>query len=535
MASFGEDLVKLLQCYGITHAFGIPGVHTVELYRGIPGSNITHVTPRHEQGAGFMAYGYAIASGRPAACFIITGPGLANAATAMGEARSESVPMLVVATNNETIHIGLDSGYLHATKSQMAIAEQVCEFTHQLLDQSNVTSILGQMFSRFHAARPGPAYLEIPLDLLSQPSRIDIEKWPIAIRPSPDKNVVAQATTLLMEAKHPVMLVGGGASDASSGVRALCEFLDCPVITTTSGKGVLSEEHELSLGASLPFQPVQDYINEADVVLAIGTEMAETDTLYTYSRYQIGGALIRVDIDVNQLNRNYKPTLGILSDASAALEAILTKLESELPNPPSRSGRDIVHDLKSRITDQWIPGADQHKKVLDILREVLDDDAILSTEECQLGYTANQYFKCWQPRTYIHPTGYGTLGPALPAGIGAKLALPDRQVAVIAGDGSFLFTVGEMASAAELGMSLPIIIWNSGGYREIANYMDKFDIERVGVNFKTPNFPILAKGFNCFGCHPDSEEAFRDALVKALEASMPTIIEIQESDSWLSE
>ncbi len=172
--------------------------------------------------------------------------------------------------------------------------------------------------------------------------------------------------------------------------------------------------------------------------------------------------------------------------------------------------------------------------MLDILREVLDDDAILATEECQLGYTANQYFKCRQPRTYIHPTGYGTLGPALPAGIGAKLALPDKQVAVISGDGSFLFTVGEMASASELGMALPIIIWNSGGYREIAGYMDKFDIERVGVDFETPDFPTLAKGFNCFGCHPESAGSFRDALIKALAAPKPTIIEIQESDSWLS-
>ena len=533
MASFGEDLVKLLESYGITHAFGIPGVHTVELYRGLPGSNITHVTPRHEQGAGFMAYGFAVASGRPAACFLITGPGLANAATAMGEARSESVPMLVVATNNETSHIGLDSGYLHATKSQMGIAQAVSDFTHQLLAQSNATSILGQMFSRFHAARPGPAYLEIPLDLLSQPSTLEMEKWPVASRPSPDKKALAQAAKLLMEASRPVILAGGGTSDASSSVLALCEYLDCPVITTTSGKAVLSEEHELSLGASLPFQPVQDYINEADVVLAIGTEMAETDTLYTYSKYQIGGALIRIDIDVDQLNRNYKPELGILSDASAALEAMLAILKSDLPAPLSRSGRDIVGDLKSRITGQWIPGADQHKKVLDILREVLDDDAILSTEECQLGYTANQYFKCRQPRTYIHPTGYGTLGPALPAGIGAKLALPDRQVVVISGDGSFLFTVGEMASAAELGIALPIIIWNSGGYREIASYMDKFGIERVGVDFKTPDFPTLAKGFNCRGCHPDSAEAFREAVIKALEAPMPTIIEIQDSDDWL--
>lgn len=533
MATFGEDLVRLIEAHGITHAFGIPGVHTVELYRGLPASAITHVTPRHEQGAGFMAYGYGIATGRPAACFLITGPGLANATTAMGEARAESVPMLVVATNNALRHLGLDSGYLHATKSQMAIAEQVSDFAHQLLDQRNATSIVGQAFSRFHAARPGPAYLEIPLDLLSQPSQISMEVWPKASRPAPDREAIARAATMLSKAERPIMLVGGGACDAAQAVQALCELLDCPVVSTTSGKGILSEDHALSLGAALPFRPAQDYIKAADAVLAVGTEMAETDTLYTYSEYEVGDSLIRIDIDVDQLNRNYKPKLAILSDAGLALESLVEHLESVPLAARPGPGEQIVADLKSQLTDQWIPGAESHKKVLDILRNLLDDDAILSTEECQLGYTANQYFKCRQPRSYIHPTGYGTLGPALPAAVGAKIGAPDRQVVAIVGDGSFLFTVGEMAAAAELGMSLPVIVWNSKGYKEIANYMDRFQIARVGVDFETPDFPALASGFGCFGCRPESAEKFREAVTEALSAPKPTLIEIVEDVAWL--
>lgn len=534
MATFGEDLVRLLEAYGITHAFGIPGVHTVELYRGLPASGITHVTPRHEQGAGFMAYGYAIATGRPAACFLITGPGLVNAATAMGEARSESVPMLVVATNIERPHLGLDSGYLHATKSQMAIAEQVSDFAHQLLAQGNAPSIVGQAFSRFHAARPGPAYLEIPLDLLSEPSRISMETWPKASRPAPDKGAIAEAAALLSAAKRPIMLIGGGASDATPEVRALCELLDCPVVSTTSGKGVLSEDHALSLGAALPFRPAQEAIKAADAVLAVGTEMAETDTLYTYSQYEVGDSLIRIDIDVDQLNRNYRPKRAILSDSAMALRALVEELGSLPLAARSGSGARMVADLKSQMTDQWIPGADAHKKVLDILRDLLEDDAVLSTEECQLGYTANQYFMCRRARCYIHPTGYGTLGPALPAAIGAKVGLPDRQVLAIVGDGSFLFTVGEMASAAELGLSLPIIVWNSKGYKEIASYMDRFEIERVGVDLDTPDFPTLAKGFNCFGCRPESADEFKNAVAEALSAPKPTVIEIRDDAPWLS-
>ncbi|MEM7169415.1 MAG: 5-guanidino-2-oxopentanoate decarboxylase [Pseudomonadota bacterium] len=533
MPTFGEQLVKLLEAYGITHAFGIPGVHTVELYRGLPASGITHVTPRHEQGAGFMAYGYGIASGKPAACFLITGPGLANAATAMGEARSESAPMLVVATNNETSHLGLDSGHLHATKSQIGIADQVSDSTHQLLAQKNANGVLGRMFSRFHAGRPGPAYLEIPLDLLSDPSAITLDTWPPASRPSPDEEAIRKAAGLLARAERPVILVGGGASDASDGVRGLCELLDCPVVSTTSGKGVLPETHPLSLGASLPFQPVQDYLRDADVVLAIGTEMAETDTLYTYTSYQIDGALIRIDIDLDQLNRNYRPALAILSDAGLALAALKRVLRARTLEKKSRSGASIASGLKIQLTEQWLPGADAHKKVLDILRRVIDDDAVLVSEECQLGYTANQYFECRLPRTYIHPSGYGTLGPAVPAAIGAKTALPERQVVAIVGDGSFLFSVGEMASAAELGQPLPIVMWNSSGYKEIANYMDRYDIERVGVDLNTPDFPTLARSFNCHGARPNSADEFEAALRQALTAQAPTLIELKEGADWL--
>ncbi len=532
MATFGEDLVKLLKAYGIDHAFGIPGVHTVELYRGLQDSGILHVTPRHEQGAGFMAYGYAIATGKPAACFLITGPGLVNAATAIGEARAESVPMLVVATNNELAHLGMDGGQLHATKSQIAVADQVSDSTHQLLDQKNVSQVLGRMFSRFHATRPGPAYLEIPLNLLSEPSQITAEAWARANRPSPDPDVIDRATDLLSGARKVILLVGGGASDAADLVREVCEKLDCPVVTTTSGKGVLPEDHPLSLGAALPFQPVQDFVRDADVVLAVGTEMAETDTLYTYSSYDIDGALIRIDIDVDQLARNFRPELPILADASAALSAI----SRGLPDVAVRDkpAAEVVADLKARLTGQWIPGADAHKRVLDIVRAVLDDNAVLSTEECQLGYTANQYYPCRRPRTYIHPTGYGTLGPAMPAGIGAKIGLPDRQVAVIAGDGSFLYTLGELAVAAELGLPLPIVIWNSGGYTEIANYMDRFGIERVGVDHKPVDFVAIGESFSCLGFHPDSESSFRQALEAGLSANKPSIIELRDTDDWLT-
>lgn len=534
MRTFGQDLPAFLARHGITHAFGIPGVHTVELYRGLPGSGIVHVTPRHEQGAGFMAYGYGFATGRPAACFLITGPGLANAATAIAEARSESIPVLVIATNNGRRHLGLDAGRLHETKSQMAIGAQLADVAHQLLDQANLPSVLGRAFSRFKAGRPTPAYLEIPLDLLTEPSTFDKTPWPPATPPSPDAAAVALAADRLTEAGRPIVLLGGGAVDAAKEALALVERLDCPVVTTTAGKGVVSEDHPLSLGASLPFRPVQDYLKGADVVLAVGSELAETDTLYTYTEYELGDGLIRIDIDLDQLSRNYRPRLAILSDAGRALSALDAALAAH-PRPPRQTpGAQIAAGLRSRLTDQWLPGADAHKRVLDILRDVLADDAIVVSEECQLGYTANQYFRCRRPRTYLHPSGYGTLGPGVPAAAGAKIGCPDRQVVAIVGDGGFLFTAGELAAAVEQRLALPIVMWNSGGYREIANYMDRHQIERIGVDLKTPDFVALARSFGAIGLRPEGPEAFKKVLVEALTAPVPTLIELSDDAAWLA-
>ena len=533
MRTCAEAILHLLRRHGVDHVFSIPGVHTVELYRRFAASGLTHITPRHEQGAGFMAYGYAMATGKPGVCFVITGPGVANIATAMGEAYSDSVPMLVLATNNPVSQIGVGGGRLHETKSQTLLADQVTEFTHQVLGQRNIPAILGRAFNRFHSCRPRPVCIEIPLNILSEPPDIDMEVWPLATRPAPDPAAIDTAVSMLARAQRPMVLLGGGASDAADAALELCTRLAAPVVTTTSGKGIVSEDHGLSLGASLPFKPVQEHLKMADVVLAVGTEMAETDTLYTYSEYEVSPELIRIDIDPDQLSRNYRPKVAIVSDALAALRALIDRLKERGHEGPLAHGVEVAATLRAALTGQWSDGASAHKQVLDVMRDVLDDEAVVTAEECQLGYTGCHYFKSRKPRTWIYPSGYGTLGPALPAAIGAKVGLPDRQVVCISGDGSFLYTVGELASASELGLGLPIVLWNNSGYEEIARDMDRKDIERIGVDLTPPDFTRLAEGFGCRGARPQSLDEFRQALADALLASRPTLIELNADAPFL--
>jgi thiamine pyrophosphate-dependent acetolactate synthase large subunit-like protein len=475
MKKFGQTFMEILELYGITHSFGIPGAHTIELFRGHKDRGIQHVTPRHEQGAGFMAYGYGLATGRPAACLLITGPGLVNAATAMGECRSESVPSLFVATNNAVKDLGMDHGRLHQAKSQIAIANELSDSCHLLLEQSNVNSVLGGVFSRFNAGRPGPAYIEIPIDLLSQETETEPVFWPAASPPAPDEHAIRNAASAIRNARQPVIIFGGGARGAAVEALELVSLIGCPVVTTTAGKGVIPSSHPLNLGATLPFSAIHQYLEEADLVLAVGTELSDTDTLYTFNHYSIGDGLIRIDIDIAQLSRNFCPQLAILSDAKLALSSLLAEIRSKDFESNIPTAKALVESLKTKTTAEWIPGATKHKRVIDIISEVVAADAIIFTDECQLGYTANQYYPSEKPGCYFHPMGYGTLGVALPAAIGASIGCPGRQVITIVGDGSFLFSVQELVTAVEMGITLPIIVWNNKGYGAIADMMDEVE------------------------------------------------------------
>src|SRR5262252_791540 len=267
----GEVLVQLLQSYGIETVFGIPGVHTVELYRGFPNTTLRHVTPRHEQGAGFMADGYARASGRPAACFIITGPGLTNIATALGQAYADSVPILVLSSVNNTRDLALGEGRLHELPSQRGLMEGLTAFSHTLLWPDELPHVLARAFAVFDSDRPRPVHIELPLDVIT--------------------------------------------AAADHVRRAVIPRVGALAATTINGKGILPPGHPLSLGSTLPQPPVLDELTHADVVLAVGTELGETDTLLFDSRLQLRGKVIRIDIEAEQLTRNVLAEVAILGDA----------------------------------------------------------------------------------------------------------------------------------------------------------------------------------------------------------------------------
>jgi acetolactate synthase-1/2/3 large subunit len=535
MLRCGEALVRLLAVQGIDTAFGIPGVHTVEFYRGFGNSGLRHITPRHEQGAAFMAYGYAMATGRPAACFLITGPGVLNAATGIAEAYANSVPMLVLASVNRSDTLGMGGGQLHELPSQQQAMSQVTAFTHTLLDPRNLPEVLARAFAVFNSGRPRPVCIEIPTDVLAAEADIPLDAWPATTRAAPDPATLARIVAELGAARAPAMLLGGGAAETSDAATRLAERLDAPVIETSAGKGVVSEEHPLCLGDVPPFEPGYDLLAEADVVLAVGTEMADTDR-YAGGRYDLGGKLVRIDIDAGQLIRNHRPQVGLLSDARLALDAILDGLAG-VPAPEGRKSgaeraqavRDALEASDAKLTRE----AARHRKVLDVVRSVLPDDGIVCADSTQLAYTGFHHYRARRPRTWHFPNGFCALGFGLPVAMGAKIGAPERAAVCLAGDGGFHFTMEELSAAVEQKLPVAVIVWRNGGYEEIRDSMAAEDIQPTAVDLHLPDFAELARSFGCHGARADSLAHLEDLLRTALAGDRPTLIEIDATAPFL--
>jgi len=530
--SCGEALMHLLEQYGVTTVFGIPGEHTLELYRGIEGSNVRHVTPRNEQGAGFMADGYGRASGRPGVCTLITGPGVTNAATPIGQAYADSIPMLIISSANDAPSLGKGWGRLHETTDLCAITAPITAFSAMVHDPSEVPELIAQAFTVFASRRPRPVHIAIPIDVMEMEATGDWSVRSLPDRPVPGPAAIADSIDLLDGAQQPVMMVGGGAQDAGTGVEELAKMLNCAVISSNAGKGVVPDSNPLSLTGGVLCPAIQDYLSKADVVLAIGTELAEADS-FIYD-LPVNGKVIRVDIDPARFNDYFPATIGVQGDAGAAVNMMLGELNTRGINGYDRDTLADLETVRAKQAADYTPVENQHITALNIMRKVLPDDAIMMGDIAQLVYTGTQAMPTNVPRTWFYPAGFGTLGCALPDAIGAKIALPDRDVVALVGDGGFMFTVQELATAVEEELTIPIILWNNDCLAMIRDGMRKRGYPEIGVNPRNPDFMKLADAFGCPGVLVDSAEAFETALQDALNRKGPTIIMMMEDDAWLS-
>ena len=531
----GEALVTLLEGYGVEYVFGIPGVHTVELYRGIAESSLKHVTPRHEQGAGFMADGYARVTGKPGVCFIITGPGMTNIATAMAQAYADSIPMLVISSVNARRELGSGDGRLHELPSQRNVFAGFTAFSHTLHDPAELPQVLARAFAVFESARPRPVHIEIPLDVIVS-SANDMVLNPAALPAKPHASVaaLAEAASLLSKARRPVILAGGGALNAAAQLRDLADRLQAPVALTINAKGLLPCGHPLLIGSTQSLPATRALIRQADVVLAVGTELGETDYDVVFDGgFTIDGRLVRIDIEARRLMRIFRPDIGILGAATQALCGLLARLERAWPTAVEAGwGAARVAAVRSEIAANCDGPACAQKRLIDTIVGALPDVIIVGDSTSPV-YVGNFMHDARAPRSWFNSsTGYGTLGYGLPAAIGACLAAPQRPVVCLIGDGGLQFTLPELASAMEASAPIIVLLWNNFGYGEIRKYMTARNIAPIGVDLYTPDFIALASGFGCDATRVDNPPALAAAIRKAASRQVPTVIEVREAD-WL--
>ena len=522
--SVGEALVAYLEARDVSVVFGIPGVHTVEMYRGLGQSRLHHVTPRHEQGAGFMADGYARSSGKPGVAFVITGPGMTNILTAMGQALADSIPMLVVSSVNSADTLGKGLGYLHELPDQHALCAKVAISSHHVESVEALYPALDAIFNSLQTQRPGPHHIQVPIDVFGQVFTDSIPAIEAPKKAILDTAAADEACVRLTAAKRPVIVVGGGSKAAAPDITKLSELLNAPVVHTINARGQMYD-HPLCVPASPSLSAVRDLFAQADVVLAIGTEFGSTD----YDMYVTGtmpemAQLIRIDIDADQLYR-HPVDLAICGAAQDYVPALLDGMRQSQVLPDW--GGSKVAEVRNAARAELGPDYEHSLTMVEIIRDAVPG-AIIVGDSTQPIYAANLYYDHDSPGGWFNSSGgFGTLGYAIPAAIGAALGEPGRPVVCLIGDGGAQFTLPELMTAIDEKLPITFVIWNNHAYLEIATAMRKADVTVVGCHPTPPNFEgIAAANYMAFEKSENTVEALRTALKLRNEHDGPIMIEI---------
>jgi thiamine pyrophosphate-dependent acetolactate synthase large subunit-like protein len=532
VATVGEAIQSALCRAGVSTVFGIPGVHTIELFRSFDKHGLDLVVPRHEQGAGFMADGYARVTGKPGVCFLITGPGVTNAMTPVGQAYHDSVPLLVLASETSISERGNGQGPLHDLPDQTALMSCITAHAGSVRTVEELPGELQKAWDALHRPRPRPVYLGVPHDLLGQQCPFPLTLSTSPQRPVPMASELDAVAELLAQARRPVIVLGGGAVDAGRDTTALAESLDAPIALTGNARGTVPSSHPLNLGATLPFAPTRAIIANADVVLLVGTQLSDVDVIYTGVPLSFTGAVVRVDTDPAQLSSGTDAAVGVLGDASVSLAGLAQRLApgrqgSSRASAHAGDGQSGAEIVKAALgTIDWNEQSLGHLAWIEALDRALPRDRVIALDSTQLAYTALHALPVESPRSWLAPYGYGTLGPALPMAIGAKVGRPQAPVAVIAGDGGLLFTVAELATALDRRMNLPVVIWDNHGFGEIRDSFRRAGMTPVGCDVSTHDILAIGAGFGCATARAASPDQLQAAVAEALAVDRPTLIEV---------
>ena len=521
----GHAIVECLESLGVNTVFGVPGTHALAIYDGLRRSHrIRFVGLRTELSAGFAADAHARITRQPAVLMLSTGPGALISLAALMEAERACVPVVAIASQIPTEFIGHGRGYVHELRDQLASARPIVKWADRVRNVETIPTMIARSFSIASTPPCGPVFLEIPQDILNAVAEIpeirELDGAPAPV-PLPSESIISVAIQALRTSKRPTIWAGGGVirGGASGELRLLAERISAPVVHTQLGRGVLPESHPLLVLAGHEDGAVAGLVEEADVVVAIGTGLAMEST----NGYAIRpkGLLIHIDADPSRVGSTYK-SLALIGDA----KPILDRLLQDLPTREHASGPERAAAARARIQAGFKTfGQETEHAVLRAIRRVLPDDSPHAWDLTILGYWAAAYFTCRKPGTFLHAQGSATLGYGLPAALGAAVAAPGQPVLCVAGDGGFLYSIQDLAVAVQHRLPVKILIVDDGGYGILRKYQSELFGQTFAVDLHQPDFAGLARSFGvpAITVDPTSLEA---GLASAFAAEGPYLVHL---------
>lgn len=516
----GEAIVQSLIAHGVDTIFGLPGVQNDHLFNAFYDNRdkLRVIHTRHEQGAAYMALGYALSTGKVGVCSVVPGPGFLNATAALATAYSTNAKVLCLVGQIQSDSINKGYGLLHEIPNQIEILKTLTKWADRIETPADAPLLVAEAFRQLHSGRPRPVGLECAPDVLATKTEVDLTRVDYTLRHPPvDPDKVAEAVELLSKAEHPLIFVGLGAIDAAPVVQELAELLQAPVVSGRSGHGILSSRHSLSLRTTAGHQLWE----KADVVLALGSRLTRPMTSWgTDDKLKI----IRVDIDPAEHYRVQKPAVGFVARCEEVVPQLTNALKAAGISRPSRT--EEMEDIKAEI-DARAAAVEPQVSFLKAMRAVLPDDGYFVDDLTQVGYVSRTEFPIYQPRTFISPGYQGTLGWSYATALGVKVAHPDKAVLSISGDGGFMFNVQELSTAVKHQINLVHVIFSDGAYGNVQR-MQKRDYggRVIATDLENPDFVKLADAFGALGLRAHTPAALQSAIHQGFDAQRPTLIDV---------
>jgi acetolactate synthase-1/2/3 large subunit len=529
--STGQVIADSLIAHGVDTVFGIPGAHMYDFNDALAQrqAQLRFITTRHEQGAAYMAFGYAKSTGRVGVYTVVPGPGLLNSGAALCTAYGATAPLLCITGNIQSYLIGRGRGQLHELPDQLALLRGLTKWSERVNHPTEAGAVMAEAFRQLRSGRVRPVAIEAPWDVFGMRSEVTaVAPLPPLPPPDPDPAAIAAAAALIGAARRPLIMVGAGALDAGPAVLELARLLQAPVTAHRSGKGIVSEDSPYGMSLAAAW----DYWKDCDLLIGIGSRLELQYLRWKWFPQSL--KVIRIDIDPTEMVR-LRPDVGIVTDSTLGVRALLGALGLQQIRRRSMETEFLSIKERARLGIQSVA---PQLAYLNVIRAVLPRDGFFCEEISQVGFAARFGFPVYEPRQYVTCGYQDNLGFGFNTALGVKIANPDRAVVSVSGDGGFMYGVQELATAVQYGINVVSIVFNNSAYGNVwRDQQERYAGRMLGVELRNPDFVKLAESFGAVALRAENPDQLKAALERALAAAAPVLIEVpcargSETSPW---